>query len=294
MAVSVSVGLSKNEVREVKADSYAGTYTIAYDPTHPTAGYNDPMNTYSNLITDHITGYNPNAFSIYGDYIYAQNAPKVDYLLFGRNNDNYSAYICIDSENYLISKVVLKNVHLNSPADIAVDCGYLDYYTAIDGYERDYVFYPCYDSCTITVTDPGVFVQAIEITLIDYDDDAIVNSYVDAFLSITAYACSQENVTSDDWDRVEQAFENVGDVSTEAYDTIADLPESNAMVERYKFCIEKYGFKDFLAKGYVKNSQNISPLVSGENISIIAITIFSAVTVTSLAVLFIFHKKKQQ
>ena len=148
---------------------------------------------------------------------------------------------------------------------------------------------------SVTITSSSrIWANTITITLAKVETSSVCNAFLSAFLNMTAEECTALNVTEGTWANIMTVFSHIEADYPDEAELVKEASEYGAAIERYKFIIEKYGYTDFLSKGYVQLSPRFAEdlTLASSNTTMIIIVAIAAVSVVSLAALLIIKKRK--
>jgi hypothetical protein len=269
-----------------------GDYLIKYD-TSKSIAYNTSM-----TLTDfpsYTTGFNADVFSLISvSAVYANNTPKTSYFSFGgHSTTGGSLGMTLNDTGYVITKVVLTKALSIGSETPSVEVGDISYDPV--NTETNYSFYP-YNSQFSIETVGRLFFESIIVTVAKDDSSAaLAESYEAAFIDLTSKACEAKNVTESDWTRVKQAFTNLNSYDSNAAELVKAAPESVDAIARYKVIIERYGYEDFLNKGYekvTKTGYDITKDTVSSSSAIVIVTIIAITSVTAIGALLVIKRRK--
>ena len=157
----------------------------------------------------------------------------------------------------------------------------------------DFVSYPM-TSYVLFETTSRIFVKSITLTVIEATDTNLVDAYKSAFIEATAADCTAKNVKTTTWEVVKNAFTNLNTEFESAATIIKDLDETEDMIQRYKVIIEKYGYNEFLEKGYTKSV--LAPLfnLNNQNVGYVIVISIVAVSAITFGLFFMLRKRKEK
>ena len=289
----------------VVPNTIEGDYVLTYN-TSKGQDYNTALTAANFIDTSYING----VTSVYFDApsaiesVYVNNSPLTSYFSLAGHGSTTArlAFGLKDTLlDYVITKVILKDakqIDIKDNTDIAVlseTKSGISY--SMTHEEKDYAFYPFSETFDLNVNGNRIFASTIVITVERTGAGqmpSVVSHFEDAILRLTQEGCTAKSVSSDEWSRVKSAHTALVTKFSNADSFIADWTlEGNEGLRRYKTIIEKYGYEDFLNKGYVRlSSYNFN---FGENNATVLIVI-SIATISTLAftMLLVFKKKKQK
>lgn len=282
-----SVGSAKFTIRVVEF-TLAGTYVLSSKKTTPytVITSNDLFHTNINN-SENFTASSITNISVAG-------SPNTSDIGLGKKATEGGSVTIAAPTGYVVTTVVI-NGQANAEAGTTATIASYSQEIAYSGY-ADYTYYPLSNSFTIE-TATRVWAKTISITIVKASaTETLANTFNTAFLGITAKACSQLAMTSTIWGATKTSFTNMEAANAAAATLVkAGEPGSVPAMARYKFCIEKYGFEDYLAKGYTQNSSVQFRLPVENNNGILIIVVVSAISAISLAgIFFIIRRRKHQ
>ena len=282
-SVSGSINL---HVSENKVD---GEYLISYD-TSKNIQYNQSMETTN--FGSYTTGFDSEIFTVVGcTGVYANNNPVNNDFSLGGHITTGSLQLTLNETGYVVTKVELIKARAAYATEYPV--------ATVDGisYEPDVkeetlAFYPFSSQFTVSQSVNRFFFESIKITVAVENDANLVNAYKEALLNLTAKGCSSKNVAEKEWARVKTAFDNLNTNYESAATAVKALDESEEMIQRYKVIIEKYGYNEFLGKGYSKSV--LVPLFSLNQGGAGYVIVISIVAASAIAfgLFFVLRKKE--
>ncbi len=298
--------ISASIILNVVANQVAGTYYLCYNGDTGLT-YNTPLDT-SNF-EDYVSGYDTSILSVYNTTsLYANNTPFTqDMVLGGHGSKTGTLGIQLTSEDYVITRVELVNAQ-----SIGSEKSYVELANSLSAETMrynmvneaaNYKFYPYANEFRLDSGEQAdneastarVFFEAIKITIMAVaDHEAVAYDYADAFLEITAEDCAAGAVSENTWKIARLAFESIEENYPLVAQDVKAGGEDIEAIARYKVIIEKYGYVDYLNKGYTQLSVFVHESFTAEekNTMMVIVITIAAVSVLSIGVLLVIKKRK--
>lgn len=276
-----SVPSSEPIVKQVTVNlvNYAGVYALSSKTTTYTSEVDNEK--FHNLVN------NSEAFTLVSatNFRLGASPNTTDIMLYGVSSTTLSV-----PAGYLIKTVVV-NGYASETGGSTLSVGGVAKSVAQGAPYVDYSYYVFGQSVTITTTS-RVWAKTITITVEKYVDVTVATDFEAAFLDMTAAECSAQKVTSLNWGDIKTVFGHISSDFAASAAIVKGHDESVAAIARYKYIIEKYGYEDFLNKGYVqlKNHSEYSALSNSSILTIVVIT--SALSAASFTLVLVLRKKK--
>lgn len=277
----VSVPSSEPIVKQVTVNlvNYAGVYALSSKTTTYTSEVDNEK--FHNLVN------NSEAFTLVSatNFRLGGSPNTTDMMLYGVSSTTLSV-----PAGYLIKTVVV-NGYASETGGSTLSVGGVAKAVAQGAPYVDYSYYVFGQSVTITTTS-RVWAKTITITVEKYVDVTVATDFEAAFLDMTAAECSAQKVTSSNWGDIKTVFGHISSDFAASAAIVKGHDESVAAIARYKYIIEKYGYEDFLNKGYVqlKNHSEYSALSNSSILTIVVIT--SALSAAAFTLVLVLRKKK--
>ena len=218
--------------------------------------------------------------------------PNVSEIMFGNKNGGASSFALSVPSGYAISKSVINAIVTDTGSAPVLTVAGLETEVDAETY-TDFVSYPM-TSYVLFETTSRIFVKSITLTVIEATDTNLVDAYKSAFIEATAADCTAKNVKTTTWEVVKNAFTNLNTEFESAATIIKDLDETEDMIQRYKVIIEKYGYNEFLEKGYTKSV--LAPLfnLNNQNVGYVIVISIVAASAITFGLFFMLRKRKEK
>lgn len=221
-------------------------------------------------------------------------SPNTTYIMFG-GNDTLGCNIKLAApEGYVITTVVFNGFASNTAGSTLTIGGITQNVTAGSA-EADLKNYSAYvfGNSVVLSSASRIWTKSISITLEKYVPATLATEFEDAFIELTAAECAAKAVTETNWTNISKIFGHIESDFSAAAEIVKGHDTTVDAIARYKVIIEKYGYDDFLNKGYVKLSAfNGMEIASEADNSMIIIVSIAATTAVAFAALLIIKKKK--
>lgn len=217
-------------------------------------------------------------------------SPNTSDIMFGSSDSTGGSWTLTAPEGYVITTVVFTGFPSKSGgANLTV--GGIQRTVTSTTY-TDQLFYVLGQSVQM-ITSSRFWTSEIRITLEKVTTGSVALAFGTAALAMTAEECAAGAVTEGTWAEVKTVFQHVdADFHSEA-ELVRGSDESVEAIRRYKNIIEKYGYEDFLNKGYVQLAPYFAPSFTNNN-SYIIIIVISAVSVMSFGLALFLRKKRSK
>lgn len=214
-------------------------------------------------------------------------------ISLGKKGGGDGTFSLFAHEGYAITKVTVNAVAASNESDVTFTVSGYAVTVPHDSTYRNYVSYPMSNSASFTANN-RMWIASITVEVTKATPaGTLATKMASTFIEATAAECEAKNVTLATWNKIKNAFTNLETEFASEAALVKDADETNPAIARYKVIIEKYGYDDFLNKGYT--SVLYTPVMNFDNnagyVIIIAVITLSAI---ALGVVVLTHKRKHQ
>lgn len=258
---------------------YTGTYVLSSKTTTYTATVTNE------IFHEKVENSEPFTLSNAVNFRLGGSPNTSDIMLYGSSSFKLSAPV-----GYAISKVVV-NGYASETGGSTLTIGGVSQTVAKDAPYVDYSAYVFGSSVVITGTS-RVWAKTISVSVIKDTATVVAEAFEAAFIDMTNAECTAKAVTSGTWGKIKTIFGHIESDFEAAAELVKGHTTSVEAIARYKNIVEKYGYEDFLAKGYVQLTAYQFDATSANNSTIIIVISIAAVSVLAFTMLLVFKKKK--
>ena len=292
--------------------------SVAKDNVQGTAYYNELSTTFTIDVLDRdFTGTYVLESNTEDYYIIGDNTLFHDYI---DNSDPFTASsfsnFRVGGTNHVTEIMIGSGVSTGGGIKLAAPAGYVITTLVLNGYAdnsngtkltvggftkniapteaADYSYYVFGNSVELASLS-RVWTNTITITLEKFESArTLADEFEAAFLDMTAAECSVKAVTEETWTNIANVFKHIEDDFNAAALLVKADDTSVDAIARYKVIVEKYGYTDFLAKGYTQVSRygDLNIMNDQDNNTMIIVIAIAATSVLSLGLLLVLKKKK--